>query len=277
MFREKASVNSEAFFVYLMNGLKKVVIDQMGNEVKFDYPPKRIVSLVPSQTELLYDLGLWDRVVGITKFCELPLSWHKTKTKVGGTKRLRIDSIDALRPDLIIGNKEENDKESIETLQRKYPVWMSDIVTLQEALWMINSIAELTDTITQGKIITKKIGSAFAQIKKREASVLYLIWRGPWMGAGANTFINTMLEHMGLTNVLANNKRYPVLTKTQIQDLDPDYVFLSSEPYPFQEKHFSELQDILPHSKLTLVDGQFFSWYGSRLLQAPDYFNSLLT
>ncbi|MEP2668236.1 MAG: helical backbone metal receptor [Cyclobacteriaceae bacterium] len=258
-----------------MSASKKSAVDQMGNDVQFNYPPQRIISLVPSQTELLYDLGLGDRVVGITKFCERPASWYKEKTKVGGTKKLNLDVIDSLHPDLIIGNKEENDKESIEFLQKKYSVWMSDIVTLEDALWMINGIGDLTNSIEKSEAIKSQIVRAFSKLKKHKGSVLYLIWRNPWMGAGKDTFIDTMLDQMGLTNVLAST-RYPELSSEQIQAFNPDHVFLSSEPYPFQEKHFSELQDIFPHSRLTLVDGQFFSWYGSRLLKAPDYFNKLL-
>lgn len=257
-----------------MSTLQKTVIDQLGNEVKFNYPPQRIISLVPSQTELLYDLELEERVVGITKFCERPSSWHQTKTKVGGTKKLQLKTIEALEPDLIIGNKEENEKESIEILQLKYPVWMSDIVTLDDALWMINGVGELTGSLEKSRAINNKITQAFAKVKKHKASVLYLIWRNPWMGAGKGTFIDAMLDQMGLTNVLTTS-RYPELSAEQIQVLNPDHVFFSSEPYPFQENHIFELKDIIPHSKLTLVDGQFFSWYGSRLIGAPGYFNTL--
>lgn len=247
----------------------------MGNEVKFSYPPQRIISLVPSQTELLYDLGLDQEVVGITKFCERPAAWYNTKSKVGGTKKLRLDVIDSLQPDLIIGNKEENDKDDIEMLQQKYPVWMSDIVTLNDALWMINALGDLTDKVDKSKTLAAQITSSFAQIKKRKARVLYLIWRNPWMGAGSGSFIHSMMEQMGLTNVLEKLARYPELTTTQIQALRPDHVFLSSEPYPFHEKHLKELKMILPKAQMILVDGQFFSWYGSRLVKAPDYFNSL--
>jgi ABC-type Fe3+-hydroxamate transport system substrate-binding protein len=270
---KKASVTAEAFF-FEMSILQKTVIDQLGNEIKFNYPPQRIISLVPSQTELLCDLGLEEKVVGITKFCERPSSWHHTKTKVGGTKKLQFKTIDSLDPDLIIGNKEENEKNNIEILQRKYPVWMSDIATLEEALRMIIGVGELTGSIEKSRAINNQIIQAFSGVKKQKARVLYLIWRNPWMGAGKNTFIDAMLDQMGLTNVITTS-RYPELSVEQIQLLNPDHVFLSSEPYPFQEKHFFELKDIIPHSKLTLVDGQFFSWYGSRLSKAPDYFNSL--
>lgn len=255
---------------------RKVVIDQMGNEVKFNYPPQRIVSLVPSQTELLFDLGLDKQVVGITKFCEHPQAWHQSKTKVGGTKTLKLDVIDSLQPDLIIGNKEENDKESVNALKQKHPVWMSDIVTLDDALWMINAVGELTYCLRKSGTINDRIALVFSQLKKHNASVLYLIWRNPWMGVGAHTFIHSMLQQMGLTNVLMDKLRYPELTVQQIQQLQPDRVFLSSEPYPFKEKHIEELKNILPQAQFMLVDGQFFSWYGSRLMLAPAYLNNLL-
>lgn len=253
----------------------KTVTDQLGNEIKLSYPPQRIISLVPSQTELLYDLGLDKEVVGITKFCEHPAIWHKTKIKVGGTKKLKMEVIDSLRPDLIIGNKEENDKDSIEILQHKYPLWISDIVTLEDALWMINAVGDLTNTFNNSKTLTTQIISSFTQIRHHKARVLYLIWRNPWMGVGSGTFIHSMLELMGLTNVLENQMRYPELMASQIQALNPDHVFLSSEPFPFQEKHVKELRRILPNTQMSLVDGQFFSWYGSRLVKSPGYFNNL--
>lgn len=254
----------------------KVVIDQMGNEVKFNFPPQRIVSLVPSQSELLFDLGLDHQVVGITKFCEHPQNWRKTKAKVGGTKNLKLDVIESLQPDLIIGNKEENDKDSIEALQKKYPVWISDIVRLDDAFGMINAVGELTGSLGKSNVINDQIKGAFSQMKKHEGSVLYLIWRNPWMGVGTHTFIHSILQQMGLTNVLADAPRYPELTVQQIQQLQPDFVFLSSEPYPFREQNIAELKQVLPLAQFKLVDGQFFSWYGSRLIHAPAYFNNLI-
>jgi ABC-type Fe3+-hydroxamate transport system substrate-binding protein len=254
---------------------RRVVIDQMGREIDFNYPPQRIISLVPSQTELLYDLGLENQIIGITKFCVHPKSKVKAKTKIGGTKKIRFDVIESLHPDLIIGNKEENDKENITALEKSHPVWMSDIVTLKDALWMINTIGEVTGKTSESNTINNKIVSAFKTVNKKRVRVLYLIWRNPWMGAGVETFIHNMLTEMGFVNVL-QTARYPELTADQIKNLNPEYIFLSSEPYPFQEKHGMELKDNLPDSKISFVDGQMFSWYGSRLIQAPQYFNRLL-
>jgi len=251
--------------------------DQLGKTVSIHFPPGRIISLVPSQTELLADLGLQQEIVGITKFCVHPTAWLKSKAIIGGTKNFSFEIIDRLKPDLIIGNKEENYREGIEQLSEKYVVWMSDIVTLQDALSMIASIGELVDRQRIAQQINKGILNAFDHVKKySDQSVLYLIWKKPWMAAGSGTFINALLNTIGLKNVLEETRRYPELTSDEIQKLKPDYIFLSSEPYPFQVKHIDELRSISPFSKIIVVDGEMFSWYGSRLMKAPEYFNTLI-
>src|SRR4051812_11307667 len=117
--------------------------DQMGNAVELEGPPSRIVSLVPSQTELLFYLGLDKEVAGITKFCIHPAEMFHSKPRVGGTKKYDFEKIRQLAPDLIIGNKEENEQKQVEELQKLYPVWMSDIRNLADALQMIRSVGEL--------------------------------------------------------------------------------------------------------------------------------------
>ena len=110
-----------------------IFTDQTGRKITLDKPPHRIISLVPSQTELLYDLGLHNEVIGITKFCVHPQEWFQHKTRVGGTRQINIDIIHELRPDLIIANKEENVKEQVEELAGYYPVWISDVKHLEAA------------------------------------------------------------------------------------------------------------------------------------------------
>ena len=250
--------------------------DQIGNTIFLPRLPQRIVSLVPSQTELLADLGLDNEVAGITKFCIHPEAWRLRKTIVGGTKNFNHQTIDHLNPDLIIGNKEENYKEGIEMLREKYPVWMSDIVSLADALDMIQSIGLITNKASEAHNIRDAIIRGFGRCRKyNPQSVLYLIWKQPWMGVGNGTFIHSMLHHIGLRNVLESTARYPSLTENDIRDLKPQYIFLSSEPYPFKAQHAIELQRICSESKVMLVDGEMFSWYGSRLIKAPDYFNML--
>lgn len=260
-----------------MSAIYRYSNDQMNQTVRYSFPPERIISLVPSQTELLYDLGLKDRIVGVTKFCIYPQHKPILASKIGGTKKLNLREIYLLKPDLIIGNKEENDRQQIEELKQYFPVWMSDIYTMDDAINMIKGIGEITATEKEAEIISAKISSEFKGIKSASERIkaLYLIWKKPWMAAGKSTFIDNMLSQCGFENILAE-ERYPVLSDENITALSPDVIFLSTEPYPFKEKHIAELQKRVPAAKIALADGEFFSWYGSRLLHAPKYFNSLI-
>ena len=252
-----------------------VVIDQMNRKVEFNFPPQRIVSLVPSQTELLFDLGLDEQVVGVTKFCVHPQSWLKTKTNVGGTKKLWLDKIEELKPGLIIGNKEENTGEEIAVLEKKWPVWMSDVVDIESALQMITSIATITDRQTKGEEIVHSIENSFSKLPLFQSlRTLYLIWHHPWMAAGKKTFIDSMISASGLVNAI-QTQRYPELNKQRIIEINPEVVLLSSEPFPFKEVHIQKLKALLPNAKILMVDGEMFSWYGSRMRLAGEYFGSL--
>ena len=239
--------------------------------------PLRIISLVPSQTELLFDLGLDEQVVGITKFCIHPANWFKTKTRVGGTKDINIAAIKKLNPTLIIANKEENVKEQIEELAKYYPVWLTDVNNLDDALKMIEAIGVLTNTQKNAHHITQKITTNFEQLaaKKAPINTCYLIWKNPYMTVGGDTFINDMLQRSSFNNIFANQQRYPEISISQLLIANYKLLLLSSEPYPFKQIHIDELQLQLPHTKILLVDGEMFSWYGSRLLKATEYFSQL--
>lgn len=236
----------------------------------------RIISLVPSQTELLFDLGIGDQVIGVTKFCIHPHAEVKRKAKIGGTKKFHFETIDELQPDLIIGNKEENYQEGIEVLKQKYPVWMSDITTLEQAIEMIKAVGDITGTKDRAMEICTRVRQNFDNVKKQPPRrVIYFIWKKPYMAVGNDTFINEMLARLGLINIASDLPRYPELTPLDIKGLNPDLILLSSEPYPFKEKHFNEFKEICPAANVRIVDGEMFSWYGSRLLKAVDYFNHL--
>jgi len=245
----------------------------MKREVNLPAFPLRIISLVPSQTQLLHYLGLEDEVVGITKFCIHPKEWFHSKERVGGTKSIDIEKVRTLKPDLIIGNKEENERSDIESLEKIALVWMSDIFNLNDALKMIESIGKITNKTDKSLELINAIQQQFKTLipLQKNKTVLYFIWNEPMMLAGSNTFIDAMLKQCGLIN-LAGDERYPEATGNE----KPDVVFLSSEPFPFAEKHKSEFQQRYPKSKIVLVDGEFFSWYGSKLKDAPDYFKELL-
>jgi len=248
----------------------------MGQELELNVPAIRIVSLVPSQTEFLHALGLEEEVVGITKFCIHPKEWWKSKKRVGGTKNVDFEKVKALQPDLIIGNKEENDKENISRLESICPIWMSDISTLEDSYEMMLSLGELAGKSSEAKAIVDKIKEGFSQLKPIAAypKVAYFIWKKPWMAAGSDTFIHQMLEKCGFQNAVQST-RYPELQENDFPEVD--FVFLSSEPYPFKEQDVNEVEKLFPKAKIVIVDGEYFSWYGSRLLDAPTYFQQLIT
>lgn len=260
--------------------MEKTVTDQMGRSVAFDFPPKRIISLVPSQTELLFDLGLENEIVGITKFCVHPAGKCKDIPKIGGTKKFHFDKIAKLQPGLIIGNKEENDRSHIKQLAEKYPVWMSDIKTLEDALEMIEMIGELTGKEEKSTALALRIRQAFTNLKngqigKPKRKAAFFIWKNPFMVAAAGTFIHTMLEAAGFINVFADKTRYPEVSLPEVGARQPDVLLLSSEPFPFSEKHFPEIKKECQQAAIKLVDGEMFSWYGSRMLKAAAYFVNL--
>ena len=282
LFHSPTTLLRYFWFVYQLSDFTPVVIPLLSH---FSLPsfPKRIISVVPSQTELLFDLGLDETIIGITKYCVHPRDWQETKIKIGGTKKLDLEKIKELAPDLIIGNKEENEKNQILQLMKNYPVWMSDIKTLAEALNMIESIGEITGKKSKALAIQNDIGEQFSHFKLQlshinveRKKVAYLIWRKPYICAASNTFINHMLQICGLENAFPTISRYPEITTEEIRKVKPSLIFLSSEPYPFRQKHIEEFKTICPESKVILVDGEMFSWYGSRLLYAPAYFERLL-
>jgi ABC-type Fe3+-hydroxamate transport system substrate-binding protein len=236
----------------------------------------RIVSLVPSQTELLCDLGLEKEVIGITKFCVHPTNWYRNKTRIGGTKNIKIPEIQHLRPDLIIANKEENVQEQVEELARNHDVFVTDVNNLSDAIDMIKDIGSLVGKSKEALHISNKIEAAFKKLKdlapiKRKIKAAYLIWKDPFMAAGGHTFINDIMQYCNLENIFSSKERYPEITLEQLRN-NCELILLPSEPYPFKKKHLKEMESQIPGVKIILVDGEMFSWYGSRLLKAADYF-----
>lgn len=232
----------------------------------------KIISTVPSQTELLYDLGLEDQVVGITKFCVHPKSWFESKNRIGGTKTLNIERIKALKPDLIIANKEENTKEQIEELMQSFNVHLTDVASVEDSILMIRDIGRLTDTEMKANQISEEINKLLNQkIKIKSRRAAYLIWKDPYMTVGKDTYIHSMMSHLGFENVFSAKTRYPELSIEELKQLKPEFILLSSEPYPFKEKHKIEFMQHLPEAKVEIVDGEAFSWYGSRMLKKIEY------
>lgn len=261
--------------------------DQLGRIIQLRSYPNRIISLVPSQTELLFDLGLHDEVVGITKFCVHPHQWFRSKPRVGGTKKVKMETIHSLSPDLIIANKEENTRDQIEDLAKKYPVWISDVHDLETALQMIVLAGEITNKTQKALLIAEEIKAKFNQLQmsldeqrlavKNQPRTAYLIWRDPYMTVGGDTFIDAMLKACGLKNIFDDHTRYPQINIGDLQTANCQFLLLSTEPYPFAKKHIEELHAYLPDTKIILVDGEMFSWYGSRLLHSAEYFSKMFT
>lgn len=240
----------------------------------------RIISLVPSQTELLFYLGLEKEVIGITKFCIHPNTWYRSKIRIGGTKNINIKTINQLSPDLIIANKEENVKEQVEELAEKYDVWITDVNDLADAIKMIKDIGILTERAESASALALQIDEGFEKLKKafssqRKIPTAYFIWKDPYMVAGGGTFINDMMSYCGLENIFSDKSRYPQITLEEINEKNCELILLSSEPYPFKEKHKEEIQKQFS-GEIALADGEMFSWYGNRLLKSIDYFHSFL-
>ena len=230
-------------------------------------PPTRIISLVPSLTELLFDLGVGDCLYGRTRFCIHPEPEIETVAIIGGTKNPNIEKIKQLDPDLVIANREENRKEDVEAIKEFCEVLVTDIDTIDDALFAIHDIGDLCEAKEKAKELIGAIRSEMDQVPDEPPlSAAYLIWREPWMTIGHDTYIHSVLNHWNLDNVFALKTRYPKTSLTELAVKQPDLILLSSEPYPFKEKHVQEVSDHCPDSRVLLVDGEWFSWYGSRML-----------
>lgn len=234
----------------------------------------KIVSLVPSITESLLELGATE-VVGRTKFCIHPDHLVQDIPIVGGTKKIHLEKIETLRPEVIIANKEENNKEQIETLMKKYKVWLTDIKTLDDNYEFILNLSSLIRQPEKGKDFCLKILENFDGLSlKHPIKTAYLIWKQPYMTVGGDTFINDILTQLGFDNIFKHQARYPSI---EIEDLaEADLIFLSTEPFPFKETHLQELKNAYPNKRFKIVDGEAFSWYGTHLAKCGSYYRQLL-
>ena len=231
--------------------------------------PDRIVSLVPSLTELLFDLGLGHRVVGCTRFCIHPEEKVKDVPIIGGTKNPRIEKILELNPDLVIANREENRKEDVEALEKECEVMVTEIDTIDQALFAIHDIGWTCGVQEQSKELIGKIQHEMEKVPDEPSvSAAYFIWRDPWMSVGHDTYIHSVMKHWNLENVYRGDKRYPKTSLHVLSLKEPELILLSNEPYPFKEKHIAEVSRHCPGANVVLVNGEWFSWYGSRMLHA---------
>lgn len=253
--------------------------DARDHTISIDHAPRRIVSLVPSQTELLAHLGLEDEVVGLTRFCERPEHWRSEKTIVGGTKQVDVDAVRALNPDLVLANHEENTSEDVEALDAVAPVFVTEVKTVPEALDMIRIVGTLTGTSDQTSTLAGRIISRFDTLPDfPPLRAAYLIWREPYMTVGGDTFIHDVMRRADLINAFGHETRYPEVSLEALADTDLDVVLCASEPFPFhkkEDKFTGDIREAMSDTPVAVVDGQPFSWYGPRLLETPSYLTTL--
>lgn len=236
----------------------------------------KIVSLVPSITEALFDLGLTENeVVGRTKFCIHPQDKIKNVAIIGGTKNINIEKIKALQPDLILANKEENVKDQVEALMDDYKVMVTNIDTIEDNYYLLKNLGKLFGKEDRAQLFNLKIYDVLNQAKlETPIKTAYLIWKNPYMTIGSDTFIHRILTEIGFENIFKDKTRYPQITTEDLADAD--VIMLSSEPFPFKEKHIEELKAIYPDKKIMIVDGEAFSWYGTHIAKCGNYFKELL-
>jgi iron complex transport system substrate-binding protein len=245
----------------------------------------RIVSLCPSLTELVFDLGRGADLVGVTKFCVHPADGVASIEKVGGTKNPKVARIVELAPDLVLLNREENRLEDAEALRAGgLRCHVSFPRTVEETAEMVRSIGAALGRAAAAEAIAAEIETRAARVRSgaRERSAVRfacLIWRRPWMAAAGDTFIDALLALAGGRNVFVDRpERYPVVSTEDLAAADPDAVLLPSEPFPFREDHAAELAGAtgLPRERFALVDGELLSWHGSRTPRGIDYAESVL-
>lgn len=245
----------------------------------------RLVSLCPSLTELVFDLGAGDSLVGRTKFCVHPADRVGAVEKVGGTKNPKIDRIIELAPDLVLMNDEENRKQDAEALTAAgLRVHSAMPRTAAETAAMVRSIGIALGRSREAEPIAADIERRADRVKReaaRHPTVRYacLIWPEPLMTLNDDTFIAGLLSLAGGMNVFgARHDRYPTVTAAELHDADPLLVLLPNEPFPFQAKHADEISSLsrLPRERFRLVDGELLSWHGSRTPRGIDYAESVL-
>ena len=236
----------------------------------------KVISLVPSITEALFDLGLTENeVIGRTKFCIHPAEKVENIEIIGGTKNLNIEKIQSLKPDIIIANKEENVKEQVEILMKDFKVIVYDTETIEDNYYLVKNLGLLFNKEEKAQIFNLKIYEVLHQAKINiNLKIAYLIWKNPYMTVGSDTFVHNILSEIGFENIFKNQTRYPEI---QVEDLaEADVIMLSSEPFPFKEKHIAELKEFYPKKKIIIVDGEAFSWYGTHIAKCEDYFGELI-
>ena len=255
-------------------------VDASGVAVELPRPPRRIVSLVPSTTEILCALGLGEALVGITVYCVEPRDVVRGKTRIGGEKNPDLEKIRTLEPDLVIANIEENVRDDIDRLRAwSIPVWVTYPRTVAEGIQLIGELGELTGSPARAAELLRDIEPLHERVRMATArrppvTVFYPIWRGPYMTINGDTYIHDMLKVCGARNIFAERpERYPTVTLDEVAARRPDVILLPDEPFRFRRTHladFVKYTDVpaVRDGRIHLVDGKPFSWHGPRIAEA---------
>tara|TARA_R110001592_G_scaffold363109_3_gene680510 strand:+ start:9942 stop:10706 length:765 start_codon:yes stop_codon:yes gene_type:complete len=242
--------------------------------VNTDISEIKIVSLVPSITELLCHLGFSKNIVACTKFCEHPESLKSNIKQIGGTKNPRTDDILALEPDIVFANKEENRKEDVLALSTALDVHVSDINSVSDFSDFVTEIGQILAIDNTASAFNAQLDTLLQSIKNLPTkNVIYLIWKKPYMAAGKGTYIDSVLEACGLNNLITQ-ERYPELSIEEIKERHPECILLSSEPYPFNKQDIQEMKNETV-TDVKLVDGELFSWYSNRIFHIESHLKAL--
>lgn len=262
------------------------ISDDLGRPLELKRAPHRIVSLVPSVTELICDLGAADRLVGVTRFCTEPAAVVARLPRVGGTKTADCEAIAALRPDLVVMNSEENDRAHFTALETAgLPIFVSYPTTVAAAARGIERLGRALGAERIAQQLAQRIDAALAGLRAAPpppVRVFCPIWRKPWMSFNADTYCHDLLASAGGVNPCAGAAvRYPVVELEAVRAADPQVVLLPDEPYPFAERHLETLAALRDTSawrdrRVHLVDGKALSWYGRRTVAGLEEFHRLL-
>lgn len=243
----------------------------------------RIVSLVPSLTELVCELGLADRLVGRTGFCIHPRETLRAIPKVGGTKDVRMDALRELAPTHVIVNIDENRRETFDELSACVPnIIVTHPCRPEDNFALYRLFGGVFGCADRAARLGDELAAALAHAAALAATlpperVLYLIWRAPWMTIARDTYISATLRAVGWETVPEDAaQRYPEVDWAAIGRSDVARVLLSTEPYRFRERHLAEVER-LAGKPATLIDGEMTSWYGSRAAPGLRYLTGLRT
>lgn len=237
------------------------VTDARGREFQASETPKRIVSLVPSVTETLFELGVGDGVVGATDFCIFPENLDCKR--VGGTKNPRVDEIRALQPDLVHMNLEENLRRHAEAIEAFAPVYASEPKTVAGVVELIDTLGVIHGCVPAADTFVHALNTELAVLPVKQFTFACPIWRDPWMWCGGDTYVSDLVSRAGGTNVLADRTRYPQVTLEEVLALRPDVIFLPDEPYAFTQADASLIRGA---RVIGPFPGHLFTWHGTRTI-----------